>query len=122
MRSSPNRESLRIASATRMALFDGDGPNIISGCALLRQCKYVHCRKNFLFAGSDSGGERAAAMYSLIGTCALNDIDPRAYLNYVLPRIADHRMSVIDELLPWRVAEKLHAAASSPHQDSSRST
>ncbi|MDR5818829.1 IS66 family transposase [Caballeronia sp. LZ033] len=74
-------------------------------------------RKNFLFAGSDSGGERAAAMYSLIGTCALNDIDPRAYLNYVLPRIADHRISVIDELLPWRVAEKLHAAASSPHQD-----
>jgi transposase len=74
-------------------------------------------RKNFLFAGSDSGGERAAAMYSLIGTCALNDIDPRAYLNYVLPRIADHRISVIDKLLPWRVAETLHAAASSPHRD-----
>ena len=41
-------------------------------------------RKNFLFAGSDSGGQRAAAMYSLIGTCKLNGINPRAYLEYVL--------------------------------------
>jgi hypothetical protein len=73
-------------------------------------------RKNFLFAGSDSGGERAAAMYSLIGTCALNDIDPRAYLNYVLARIADHKISGIEELLPWRVADKLHAAAGPSHQ------
>ena len=48
-------------------------------------------RKNFLFAGSDSGGERAAARYALIGICALNDIDPRAYLDYVLTHIADHQ-------------------------------
>jgi hypothetical protein len=71
-------------------------------------------RKNFLFAGSDSGGERAAAMYALIGTCALNDIDPRAYLDYVLTHIADHKINRIDELLPWRVADKLHTPASPP--------
>ncbi|WP_129561374.1 IS66 family transposase [Paraburkholderia dokdonensis] len=72
-------------------------------------------RKNFLFAGSDSGGERAAAMYALIGTCALNDIDPRAYLDYVLTHIADHKINRIDELLPWCVADKLHTRASPPN-------
>ena len=72
-------------------------------------------RKNFLFAGSDSGGERAAAMYALIGTCALNDIDPRAYLDYVLTHIADHKINRIDELLPWCVANKLHTRASPPN-------
>jgi transposase len=64
-------------------------------------------RKNFLFAGSDSGGERAAAMYGLIGTCKLNDINPRAYLEYVLTHIADHKINRIDELLPWNVAHRL---------------
>jgi transposase len=61
-------------------------------------------RKNFLFAGADCGGERAAAMYSLIGTCKLNDINPEAYLRHVLERIADHPINRIDELLPWNVA------------------
>ena len=64
-------------------------------------------RKNFMFAGSDSGGERAAAMYSLIQTCRLNDIDPRAYLCHVLTCIADHPINRVDELLPWRVAAHL---------------
>ena len=64
-------------------------------------------RKNFLFAGSDSGGERAAAMYGLIGTCKLNGINPRTYLEYVLTHIADHPINRIDELLPWNVARKL---------------
>lgn len=64
-------------------------------------------RKNFLFAGSDSGGERAAAMYGLIGTCKLNGINPRAYLEYVLTHIADHPINRVDDLLPWRVAKKL---------------
>jgi transposase len=67
-------------------------------------------RKNYLFVGSDSGGERAAAMYSLIGTCKLNGINPRAYLEYVLTHIADHKISRIDELLPWNVADKLKPA------------
>jgi hypothetical protein len=64
-------------------------------------------RKNFLFAGSDSGGERAAAMYSLIGSCKINEIDPRAYLTYVLTHIADHPINRIDELLPWNLIGKI---------------
>ncbi|HEX2363522.1 MAG TPA: IS66 family transposase [Bradyrhizobium sp.] len=58
-------------------------------------------RKNYLFAGSDRGGERAAAMYSLIETAKLNDINPEAYLRDVLTRIADHPMKRIVDLLPW---------------------
>jgi transposase len=61
-------------------------------------------RKNYLFAGSDAGGERAAAIYSLIGSAKLNDVDPEAYLRYVLERIADHPISRIQELLPWHVS------------------
>ena len=57
-------------------------------------------RKNYLFAGSDTGGERAAAIYSLIGTGKLNDRDPEAYLRKVLSRIADHPVNRIGELLP----------------------
>lgn len=63
-------------------------------------------RKNYLFAGSDAGGERAAAIYSLIGTAKLNDIDPVAYLRDVLTRIADHPINRIDELLPWKLASE----------------
>jgi transposase len=58
-------------------------------------------RKAWLFAGSDRGGERAAAMYSLVVTARLNDIDPRAWLADVLDRIADHPASRLHELLPW---------------------
>ena len=58
----------------------------------------------WLFAGSDAGGDRAAAMYSLIGSAKLNGLDPQAYLRYVIERIADHPVSRVDELLPWNVA------------------
>ena len=58
-------------------------------------------RKNYLFAGSDAGGERAAAIYSLIGTAKLNGLDPETYLRNVLSRIADHPINRIEELLPW---------------------
>jgi hypothetical protein len=58
-------------------------------------------RKNYLFAGSDAGGNRAAAIYSLIETCKLNDIDPEAYVRDSLGRIADHKINRIAELLPW---------------------
>jgi transposase len=61
-------------------------------------------RRNYLFAGADSGGERAAAIYSLIGTARLNDIDPEAYLRHVLARIAQHPINRVDELLPWNVS------------------
>ncbi|WP_175712586.1 IS66 family transposase [Burkholderia ambifaria] len=68
-------------------------------------------RRNYLFAGADSGGERAAAMYSLIGTARLNGLDPEAYLAYVLERIADHPVNCIDELMPWNVATSLPLTA-----------
>ncbi len=58
-------------------------------------------RKSWLFAGSDRGGMRAAAMYSLIVTAKLNDIDPQAWLADVLARIAGHPAHRLDELLPW---------------------
>jgi transposase len=64
-------------------------------------------RKNYLFAGSDRGGESAAAIYSLIGTAKLNGIDPESYLRNVLSHIAEHPINRIEELLPWNVAEDL---------------
>jgi hypothetical protein len=64
-------------------------------------------RKNYLFAGSDAGGDRAAAIYTLLGTAKLNGLNPQAYLSYVLARIAEHRINRIDELLPWNVADAI---------------
>jgi transposase len=59
-------------------------------------------RRNWTFCGSDRGGERAAAIYTLIASAKLNDIDPEAWLTDVLRRINDHPASKLDELLPWR--------------------
>jgi transposase len=59
-------------------------------------------RRNWTFCGSDRGGERAAAIYSLVATAKLNDIDPEAWLADVLRRINDHPASKLNELLPWR--------------------
>jgi hypothetical protein len=58
-------------------------------------------RKNYLFTGSNAGGERTAAMYTLIGSAKLNGIDPETYMSHVLTRIADHPINRIEELLPW---------------------
>lgn len=60
-------------------------------------------RRNYLFAGSDGGGETAARLYSLVGTCRLNGVDPHLYLRHVLECIATHPINRIEELLPWRV-------------------
>ena len=67
-------------------------------------------RRNYLFAGSDSGGERAAILYGLIGTARMNGLDPEAYLRYVLARVGEHPIKRIEELLPWSVAGKLAPA------------
>jgi hypothetical protein len=63
----------------------------------------MHNRRNYLFAGSDAGGERAAAIYSLVSSAKLIGLDPQAYLRHVIERIADHPVNRIEELLPWRV-------------------
>jgi transposase len=60
-------------------------------------------RKNFLFFGSDHGGDRGAMLYSLIGTCKLNGIDPEAYLRHILSVLADWPINRVAELLPWNV-------------------
>lgn len=64
-------------------------------------------RRNYLFAGADSGGERAAAIYSLLGTAKLNGVDPEAWLRHVLARIADHPVNRVDDFLPWNCAAQL---------------
>jgi transposase len=69
-------------------------------------------RKNFLFAGSDNGGDRAAAMYTLIGSAKLNGLDPELYLRTVLALIADHPISHIQDLLPWNLAHSLQTHSS----------
>jgi hypothetical protein len=67
--------------------------------------------KNYLFFGSDTGGERAAIMYSIIETCKLNHIDPQRYLQYVLERITEHPINRIEELLPWNLRLQLNQPA-----------
>ena len=82
--------------------FLDDGRICLSNNAAERALRGIALgRKSWLFAGSDRGGQRAAAMYSLIGTAKLNDVDPQAWLADVLARIADHPAHRIDELLPW---------------------
>jgi hypothetical protein len=60
----------------------------------------------WIFAGSDSGGERAAAIYTLIETAKLNGLDPEAYLREVFSRIADHPINRIADLFPWNLSPR----------------
>lgn len=64
-------------------------------------------RKNYLFAGADSGGERGAAIYTLIGTAQLNGVNPEAYLRHVFEHIADWPANRVSELLPWHVKNEI---------------
>jgi hypothetical protein len=92
----------RWAALTRYA---EDGRIEIDNNAAERSIRDVALgRKNWLFAGSDSGGERAAALYSLLGSAKLNGLDPERYLSTVLGRIAEHPINRVDELLPWKIA------------------
>ena len=100
--------AIRYALALWDALvrFSDDGRIEIDNNAAERALRCVAIgRKNYLFAGSDRGGERAATFYSLIGTAKLNGLDPEAYLRELLTRIADHPVNRIAELLPWNIAD-----------------
>ena len=89
---------------TQLLRYVADGRLEIDNNAAERALRAVALgRKNYLFAGSDVGGERAAAMYSLLGSAKLNGLDPEAYLSHVLTRIADHPINRIEALLPWGV-------------------
>jgi transposase len=82
--------------------FLDDGRICLSNNAAERALRGIALgRKSWLFAGSDCGGQRAAAMYNLIVTAKMNDVDPQAWLADVLARIAEHPVQRIDELLPW---------------------
>jgi hypothetical protein len=96
---------------TALTRYCDDGRLEIDNNAAERALRAVALgRKNYLFAGSDTGGERAAAIYSLIGSAKLNGIDPEAYLREVLMRIADHPITRIEELLPWNIAASVPSA------------
>ncbi|HEY5308736.1 MAG TPA: IS66 family transposase, partial [Casimicrobiaceae bacterium] len=92
----------RWAAFTR---YRGDGAVEIDNNAAKRALRGpVLSRKNFLFAGADSGGERAAVLYTLLETAKLNGLDPEAYPRFVLERIAEQPSNRLAELLPWNFA------------------
>ena len=92
---------------TALTRYADDGRIEIDNSAAERALRGVALgRNNYLFMGSDAGGERAAAMYSLVETAKLNALDPQAYLREVFDRIAQHPINRIEELLPWNIAAK----------------
>jgi transposase len=99
---------------TALTRYLDDGTLEISNNAAERAIRPLALgRKNYLFAGSDAGGERAAAAYTLIESAKLNGLDPEAYLREVISRIADHPINRIAQLLPWNIglASQARAAA-----------
>lgn len=113
-------EAIRYALTRWQALsrFIDDGRIEIDNNAAERALRCVALgRKNFLFAGSDKGGERAAAIYSLIGTAKLNGLDPEAYLRYALAHINEQPINKVAELLPWRIIDRLAATHSEQPAD-----
>src|ERR1700712_3731342 len=94
-RNSPRPSTTRSSDDGRIEIDNNAAERALRGVAL--------GRGNYLFMGSDAGGERAAAIYSLVETAKLNGLDAQAYLREVLARIADHPINRIDELLPWNI-------------------
>jgi transposase len=104
---SETAEAIRYALSRWRALtrYVDDGRIEIDNSAAERALRVVALgRKNYLFCGSDGGGDSAAAIYTLLGTAKLNGLDPELYLRHVLERIADHPINRIHELLPWNLA------------------
>jgi hypothetical protein len=99
------REALtRFVTDGRLEVDNNVAENAMRGIAL--------GRKNYLFCGSDAGGERAASIYTLVATAKLNGLNPEAYLRDILAKIAEgHTINRIDELVPWRM---IPAATASP--------
>lgn len=96
-----------------MTRYVDDGRIEIDNSAAERALRGVALgRNNYLFMGSDGGGERAASLYSLMETAKLNGLDPEGYLRDVLGRIVEHPINRVDELLPWNInSQQLQEAA-----------
>ncbi|MBX9741282.1 MAG: IS66 family transposase [Beijerinckiaceae bacterium] len=91
-----------IARMKRLAVYLGDGRLEIDNNAAERSVRGVCLgKKNYLFAGADSGGESGAVIYTLVETAKLNGVDAEAWLAHVIANIAKHPMSRIDDFLPW---------------------
>jgi len=102
----PFAQALRYALTRWQALsrYTTDGRLEISNNAAERAIRPLALgRKNWLFAGSDGGGKRAAVIYTLIESAKMNRLDPEGYLRAVIDRIADHPINRLDELLPWNI-------------------
>ena len=118
LRPSQDRQGIAYSLTRWVALtrFLDDGRLCMSNNAAEREIRPIAVgRKNWTFAGSDEGGRRAAAIYTLIQTAKLNDVDPQAWLADVLARLQDHPAKRIAELLPWnrRLAIGIMASAGS---------
>ena len=99
----------RWAALTR---FLDDGRLCMTNNAAERELRAIAVgRRNWTFAGSDEGGRRAAAIYTLIATAKLNDLDPQAWLADVLARVLDYPAKRIGDLLPWNCPSERRAAA-----------
>ena len=99
----------RWAALTR---FLDDGRLCMTNNAAERELRAIAVgRRNWTFAGSDEGGRRAAAIYTLIATAKLNDLDPQAWLADVLARVLDYPAKRIGDLLPWNWPSERRAAA-----------
>jgi len=97
---------------TAFTLFLDDGRACLSNNAAERALRGIALgRKSWLFCGSDRGGRRAAAMYSLIVTARMNGVDPQGWLADTLARIATHPAHRLDELLPWNWTPTITAVA-----------
>jgi len=98
---------------TALTRFLEDGRICLSNNAAERALRGIAVgRRNWTFAGSDRGGERAAAIYTLIETCKLNGVDPQAWLTDVLARLPDHPARRIGDLLPWNWAAARNISSS----------
>lgn len=103
-------QAIRYALSNWIALtrYRDDGRLEVDNNAAERSLRAVALgRKNWLFAGSDEGGERAAAIYTLIGTAKLNGLNPESYLRHVLAHISDQPINKIEALLPWNLAAQI---------------
>jgi len=93
-----------VSLTARLNAYVHDGRAAIDNNSAERSLRPIALgRRNYLFAGSVSGGQRAAVMYSILGTAKLNGINPREYLTAVLKRIGQHPINQIDDLLPWNI-------------------